>query len=243
MDDIHEAVSSPPIESTSRRKVKLAPLVSVTAGVGVILAVWASGATGTAAAGSPTAPSAGFGPVTTFANGPGGPGEIGTGFGAKGPGFQEKGLAMRMPAEDAKVLSACMRSNGYPSFPEPDSEGVITLSSSTSDIDLDDPGFTAQQQECDKTTPHYKELTPADKAAMKAQTQKISDCMHAHGIASFPNPDADGRLMIQASPGSELDPNDPDFQAAQQACQPDAPIGGTDGPSFHTDGLSEIQQS
>ena len=46
-----------------------------------------------------------------------------------------------------------------------------------------------------------------------------SRCMRAHGISKFPDPNSQGALQIQATPGSDLDPNNPRFQAANKVCQ------------------------
>jgi hypothetical protein len=53
----------------------------------------------------------------------------------------------------------------------------------------------------------------------KAGALAYSQCMRAHGVTDFPDPDSQGRIQIQAGPGSALDPNNPTFQSAQQACQ------------------------
>jgi hypothetical protein len=39
-----------------------------------------------------------------------------------------------------------------------------------------------------------------------------------HGIKDFPDPTSDGRISINAGPGSELNPTNPLFQTAQTAC-------------------------
>ena len=46
-----------------------------------------------------------------------------------------------------------------------------------------------------------------------------SRCMRAHGITDFPDPDSNGNLGLNAGPGSGLDPNSPQFKAADQACK------------------------
>ena len=54
-----------------------------------------------------------------------------------------------------------------------------------------------------------------------------SKCMRAHAIKDFPDPGfLHGRfgITISATPGSDLDPNNPQFQAAQRACQGDLPF-------------------
>jgi hypothetical protein len=47
-----------------------------------------------------------------------------------------------------------------------------------------------------------------------------SRCMRSHGVPDFPDLNRQGSLVIQGSPGSDLDPNSPAFQAAQKACGP-----------------------
>jgi hypothetical protein len=52
--------------------------------------------------------------------------------------------------------------------------------------------------------------------------------MRAHGVPDFPDPVGNG-LQIKVSPGSDLDPNSPQMQAAQKACQSLAPGGAQGG--------------
>jgi hypothetical protein len=47
---------------------------------------------------------------------------------------------------------------------------------------------------------------------------KFSQCMREHGVKNFPDPDANGGILIKAGPGTGLDPNSPQFKAAQKAC-------------------------
>jgi hypothetical protein len=65
-------------------------------------------------------------------------------------------------------------------------------------------------------------LQPKPSAAQQHQFQqaalRYSQCMRAHGIKDFPDP-TNGGLQLRAGPGSDLDPNSPTFQAAQNACQ------------------------
>jgi hypothetical protein len=53
--------------------------------------------------------------------------------------------------------------------------------------------------------------------------------MRAHGISDFPDPKPDGSLQIQNSPGSDLDPNNPQYKAAHDACKHYMPGGGAGG--------------
>ena len=46
-----------------------------------------------------------------------------------------------------------------------------------------------------------------------------SRCMRAHGITKFPDPDIHGNLGLNAGPGTGIDPNSPQYKAADQACR------------------------
>jgi hypothetical protein len=64
--------------------------------------------------------------------------------------------------------------------------------------------------------------SPAEQAKMLAQLLQYSECMRSHGITDFPDPQSsNGRvgISINAGPGSDLNPDNPQFQAAQKACQ------------------------
>jgi len=43
--------------------------------------------------------------------------------------------------------------------------------------------------------------------------------MRAHGISDFPDPNSQGGIALSPQPGGDLEPNNPRFQAANQACQ------------------------
>lgn len=44
-------------------------------------------------------------------------------------------------------------------------------------------------------------------------------CMRAHGIADFPEPSAAGAIQVSPSQGSDLNPSNPRFRAAFNACR------------------------
>src|SRR5689334_13380379 len=59
---------------------------------------------------------------------------------------------------------------------------------------------------------------PKSQAAARDAQVKFSQCMREHGIKQFPDPDSNGGILIKAGPGTGLDPNSPQFRAAQKAC-------------------------
>jgi hypothetical protein len=53
---------------------------------------------------------------------------------------------------------------------------------------------------------------------------KYSECMRENGVPEFPDPE-NGRTVLRTGPDSGIDPNSPEFQQAQEACQEFAPSG------------------
>jgi hypothetical protein len=133
-------------------------------------------------------------------------------------------LAMRVDPADGEKFSECMRKNGVPNFPDPNSQGVITIQSGMG-IDPNSPAFSSARTTCDKLLPNGGQPTPAQIAQQQKDLLEFSACMRAHGIKDFPDP-SNGGLRIQVHPGSDLDPNNPTFRAAQHACQKYLPLKG-----------------
>jgi len=158
-----------------------------------------------------------------------GPGAGSQSFSAGGAGGSPSGGGQSSSASiaggsynQALKFSQCMRSHGLPDFPDPGANGAIQFSSSNG-ITPGSPQFDAAQKACRKFMPNKgAQLSPAQQAKALAQALKFSQCMRAHGIADFPDPQAGNGgigIRIKAGPGSNLNPNNPQFQAAQAACQ------------------------
>ena len=169
----------------------------------------ASVASSTTTATTSTTTQSGSGPAVKALNGSGG-----------GQGqFQ---IAMQVGTADGAKFSACMRKQGVTSFPDPNGQGVITIHSGMG-IDPGSPAFRSARSVCDKLLPNGGRPTPAQIAQRQQQMLAFSACMRAHGLKDFPDP-SNGGLRIQDHPGSDLDPNNPTFQKAQQACQGHLPF-------------------
>src|SRR5664279_4512972 len=62
--------------------------------------------------------------------------------------------------------------------------------------------------------------TGADNTSNHAKAVKFSECMRAHGVSAFPDPNASGELTIDAvANGSSLNPSTPAFKQAHGACK------------------------
>jgi hypothetical protein len=119
------------------------------------------------------------------------------------------------PADMLK-FSVCMRAHGVVDFPEPSSNGSISVSATVFQSAL----FQNADNACRKLLPNGGIPTAAQQAQGLAQLLDVSVCMRAHGIRDFPEPSANGiEIPVPKNPSSDLDPNNPRFQAAEKACQ------------------------
>jgi hypothetical protein len=176
---------------------------------------------------------------------------------AAGPGVatlesQEPGAAPSaspsMSPEDALLAYAeCMREHGIdmadPTYEEGD-DGEVRIGigggpGARDEVDKEE--FLAAETACR----HFMTaVMPAGRGEMSAEDEEkllqFARCMREHGI-DMQDPNPNGGMVFQAEPGEGgkggIDPNDPDFQAAQEACGDLLPgkIGGQ-GPSTNEGG-------
>jgi hypothetical protein len=144
-----------------------------------------------------------------------------SGPGTQGGQFQ---IGMNVGTVDGEKFSACMRKHGVANFPDPNGQGLIRIHSGEG-IDPSSPAFRSARTACDKLLPNGGQPTPAQIAQEQQKMLAFSACMRAHGLKDFPDP-SNGGLQIQVHPGSDLDPTNPTFQKAQQACKGDLPFKG-----------------
>ena len=160
-------------------------------------------------------------------SGPGGGSGSGGGCSAGGQQFAMAG------GNQAEMLafSQCMQTHGVPNFPEPNSQGVVQGSG----LNPSSPSFQKANKACRHLLPNGGQPTPAQQAQAMAQALKYSECMRAHGLSGFPDPQSGpgGGIAIRVHAGqgqgsSDLNPQSPQFQAAQKACQNimGGPLGG-----------------
>jgi hypothetical protein len=122
--------------------------------------------------------------------------------------------SMQSGSPDPVAYAQCMRSHGVPAFPDPDSSGRFAIKEGDG-IDINSAEYKAANDEC-------KSLLPVPSADQQSQDHdallQYARCMRDHGIADFPDPSASGGLQIEGGAG-DLNPSNPQFQAAQNACQ------------------------
>jgi hypothetical protein len=122
---------------------------------------------------------------------------------------------------DLMKFSACMRSHGIPKFPNP----VISGNSVSLQITPGDgvPGKGSPQmqhalQSCQKYAPP-RPTAQHFTTAQQADYVKAAQCMRAHGISGFPDPNFSSPGIFQLPPGENINPNSPQFEAARHICQ------------------------
>lgn len=129
------------------------------------------------------------------------------------------------PKGEAGLLaySQCIRSHGVPDFPDPVGNSLQLRASQGSDLDPTSPQFIAAQKACQALQPGGGKGGTIS-TAQQAEALKYSACMRENGVPNFPDPVfSNGGAQLKIT---NIDPNSPQFAAAQKACQSLQPIGG-----------------
>jgi hypothetical protein len=131
------------------------------------------------------------------------------------------------------AYSRCMRSHGIKDFPDPSGNGDLGIQAGPgSDLNPKNPQVAAADRSCRPLLPNHGQPPPGAKQA----ALKYAQCMRSHGISDFPDPQADGRLTIGGRSGSDLNPDNPQFKRADQACNKYMPGRGKGGRSLSRSG-------
>jgi hypothetical protein len=203
MEPTKGKASSPHVGRRRSRLVR-PPALALALAAALGLAVLASGCGGSPGPGVAQAPNSGAG------------GSGSTGGSTKG---------------DPAAYSACMRKHGVPNFPDPDSHGHLKLTfgqgknGQKTGVDPNSPQFRKAQQACQKLLPNGGKPTPQEQAKEQQAALKFSQCMRSHGVPKFPDPKFSPNGGTQMTIGKDVDPNSPQFKAAQKACQKLVPHG------------------
>jgi hypothetical protein len=125
---------------------------------------------------------------------------------------------------DAQLdYARCMRDHGIADFPDPaPGGGTIRIKPGTggpgSDLDPSNPRFKSAGDACSSLLPaEPSQDQPSQKAW--ATMLRYARCMREHGFPTFPDPEPGEGFNIDPSEFAELDPSNPRFQAANEACR------------------------
>jgi hypothetical protein len=150
------------------------------------------------------------------------------------------GPANKGDAQNAALeFARCMRQHGI-DMPDPKISGnriTQEFKASPGSKGPDDPKFKAAQQACNKYLPsggQPPKLNPQERQQLVA----FARCMREHGI-DVPDPGPDGGIVAKRSGGNGRNApepeDDPEFKAAEQACQKYLPNAGK-GPALNSGG-------
>jgi hypothetical protein len=118
-------------------------------------------------------------------------------------------------AHDPQAFSACMRSHGVPTFPDPDSSGTIHVPSSIDDLPTAKPAYRA----CRSLAPSEGSITGQGDVMRQDQLLAFARCMRSHRVPAFPDPQVvNGHINIPDTHG-QIDPSLPIVVAAIAACR------------------------
>jgi hypothetical protein len=110
------------------------------------------------------------------------------------------------------VYASCMRANGITDFPDPTADGTLNLQG----LDLkDNPQWQSALQACQRDLPGGGPEGKLKSSLNIPAELTFAACMRSHGITDFPDPTANGVFDLPQG----LDPNSPQLEAAQTACQ------------------------
>jgi hypothetical protein len=129
------------------------------------------------------------------------------------------------PQERALAFARCMRENGIPDFPDPqvDANGGIMISGPGPGAELDEDTVKAAHEKCQPLMGDGPgsggRIDPEEAARMQEAMLAFAKCMREHGV-DFPDPEfsGDGGATFTVG-GPGIDPEDPSFKDAEDACR------------------------
>ncbi len=139
---------------------------------------------------------------------------LGAACGGKAPTPAAQQTASRY--QQALDYAKCMRANGDPAWPDPDSNGMF--GNNNGSLDESSAAYKAANQACSKLGSGQNAPAPAQQQQALSQLLKYSHCMRAHGIPKFPDPISDSSGVYFSYSGN-IGQHTPQFKVAQQACQ------------------------
>ena len=127
--------------------------------------------------------------------------------------------------EDAGLAYAqCMRDNGVDMpDPESDADGGRVQMRLPEGVDPESDAFQRAEEECrplmeGAVQDRIDDLTPEERERIEQQMLDLAACMREEGY-DMPDPQIGGGGIRIGGPDSDVDPQDPRFREAMEACQ------------------------
>jgi aspartyl-tRNA synthetase len=119
-------------------------------------------------------------------------------------------------------FAQCMRDHGV-DMPDPQPNSPLEMNGK----EVSQDKFKAAQEACKQFTPGGNGPAQKMNPQQVDQMRKYAKCMRDHGV-DFPDPDSEGHINIKAngSGNAMMNPDDPTFKKAQEACRSQLPTMG-----------------
>jgi hypothetical protein len=122
------------------------------------------------------------------------------------------------------AFSQCMRSNGAPSFPDPQRFVGGNVKLTIHQFGAGSPHFQAALSACNNLLPPNggsgSQATAQQARIQLADELSFARCMRSHGVARFPDPTAQGSLSVAMVQAQGIDVHSPAVLRVVQACLP-----------------------
>src|SRR5579859_855502 len=131
--------------------------------------------------------------------------------------------ATRTTPNGLLAFSSCMRSNGMPSFPDPQRLSGGNLKLTIARLGASSPHFQAAMSACNHLLPNGgsgSQETAQQTRTRLADELSFARCMRSHGVTRFPDPTAQGELTVEMVQAQAIDVHAPAVLRVVQACLP-----------------------
>jgi hypothetical protein len=121
------------------------------------------------------------------------------------------------------AFARCMRSNGVPSFPDPQHFAGGSVKLTIHQLQSESPHFQAAMSACNHllpTAPGGTQETEQQQRTQLADELSFARCMRSHGVARFPDPTAQGELSVEMVQAQGIDVHSPKVLHVVQECLP-----------------------
>jgi hypothetical protein len=112
------------------------------------------------------------------------------------------------------AFADCMRSNGLASFPSPQDVSGRTMKLTIQQDSGNNPHFQSAMRACKNLLPNRgsaPQQTPQQQRAQVADALSFARCVRGHGVARFPDPNAQGQLSVETVEAQGIDIHSPRF--------------------------------
>lgn len=117
------------------------------------------------------------------------------------------------------AFSQCMRSNGVPSFPDPQQFAGGNVKLTIHQIPRS-PRLQAALNACSNLLPAGRPQSAQQTRQQLADELSFARCMRSHGVSAFPDPTAQGDLSVEMVEAAGIDVHSAAVLRVVQACLP-----------------------